>query len=307
MRAQLMLVLCLLTQFAAAQTDYAGISPRVSTAAVPQDAVMVLHLRPGYTTSVRFPEEITSVAIGDLAHFKAEHSEAEPRLVFLKPITEEPSDSNALVTTKSGQEISFHLISSGKTSADTGVDFFVDYRRRRTLLIDSDDQSLLIGDTRALALDPPQELLATHEEKPDAIAKALESQRHFSPPIWEGKELLATIGNSTQRNRQTILGFSILNNSQRVIELLPPQLELGGTRGANSRKRIKAEPIVISEYRMTTRRLAPGQRADGVVAFDRPAFKESTEQLQLQLAEAAEVDRPILLPVPFISSDGGSR
>jgi hypothetical protein len=41
------------------------------------------------------------------------------------------------------------------------------------------------------------------------------------------------------------------------------------------------------------------------VVFDRPAFKQSSEKLQLQLAEAAQVDRPILVPVPFTATNGG--
>jgi hypothetical protein len=54
--------------------------------------------------------------------------------------------------------------------------------------------------------------------------------------------------------------------------------------------------------------LAPGQRADAVIAFQRPAFKESTDQLQLQLAEVDQVDRPISMPIPFIaSSQGGAQ
>ena len=109
-------------------------------------------------------------------------------------------------------------------------------------------------------------------------------------------------------HHQTILGFSVLNSSKRVVELLPPQLELSGDAHGKSGKRIKAEPVAVAEYRMTTRRLAPGQRADGVVVFERPAFKESSERLQLQLAEAEQVDRPILLPVPFTATSvGGTR
>ena len=53
---------------------------------------------------------------------------------------------------------------------------------------------------------------------------------------------------------------------------------------------------------MTARRLEAGQRADGVIVFERPSFKESSEKLQLQLAQAEQVDRPILLPVPFTAS-----
>jgi hypothetical protein len=70
-------------------------------------------------------------------------------------------------------------------------------------------------------------------------------------------------------------------------------------------RQLKAEPVAISEYRMTARRLAPGERADGVVVFERPAFKESNEKLQLQLAETEQIDRPILMPLPFTATTSG--
>jgi hypothetical protein len=38
---------------------------------------------------------------------------------------------------------------------------------------------------------------------------------------------------------------------------------------------------------------------------NKTAFKESTEKLQLQLAAADQVDRPILLPVPFTATIQG--
>jgi hypothetical protein len=41
------------------------------------------------------------------------------------------------------------------------------------------------------------------------------------------------------------------------------------------------------------------------VVFERPAFKESTEKLELQLAQAEQVDRPILLLVPFAATVQG--
>ena len=63
--------------------------------------------------------------------------------------------------------------------------------------------------------------------------------------------------------------------------------------------------MAVSEYRMTTRRLAPGERSDGVVVFERPAFKESSEKLQLQIAQAEQVDHPILLLVPFTANSQG--
>lgn len=156
----------------------------------------------------------------------------------------------------------------------------------------------------ALPAEPVGSLVST--EKLDVIGRELEHQKAISTPVWQGKELLAAIGESREREHQTVLSFSVLNNSNRVIELLPPQIEFSGRAGHNKGGRqLKAEPIAISEYRMTTRRLAPGKRADGVVVFERPPFKESSEGLHLQLAEAEQIDRPILLSVPFTSSYSG--
>src|SRR5882757_9250061 len=60
--------------------------------------VTVMRLRPGYISSVRVPEDVSSVVLGNPGMFKAEHSEVEPRLVFLKPTTSSPSETNALIT-----------------------------------------------------------------------------------------------------------------------------------------------------------------------------------------------------------------
>lgn len=306
MRVHLISVVYLLIGVAIAQTESGRVIPNVLTIPIEDGAVTVLHLGPGYTSSVRLPEEVTSVVIGNPASFKAEHSEAEPRLVFLKPTTMQPSESNALITTKSGQQVSLQLISGGKASANARVDFLLEYRRAQSLLIDSDRESFLIAETRPLA--PPTTAAAprpVNTERADAVAKELDKQRSLSSLGWEGKDVLAAIGESVRSNQQTILGFSILNSSKRVVELLPPQLELSSAGGGNGGKRIKAEPVAVTDYRMTTRRLEPGQRADGVVVFERPPFKESAEKLQLQLAAADQVDRPILLPVPFTSTTQG--
>lgn len=306
MRVHLVLIIYLLVSIAQAQEN--KVIPNVTTLEIEEGTVTPLHLSPGYTTSVRLPEEISSVVIGNPATFKAEHSEAEPRLVFLKPITAQPSESNALITTKSGQEITLHLVSGGKAAANARVDFLVEYRRQQIFLIGpSDRQSFLIAETHPI-LSAASSSSPSRPEKPDLVARELEKQKSLSTPVWEGKEVRAALGASVKRDHQTVLGFSILNSSNRTIELLPPQVELTGTGHGNGGKRIKAEPVAVSEYRMTTRRLAPGERADGVVVFDRPLFKESTEKLQLQLAQAEQVDRPILLPVPFTAdSQGGAQ
>lgn len=302
MKVHLLIMVNLMAALGAAQTQGGWVTPRVTTVSIEEGAVTLLHLAPGYTTSVKLPEEISSVVVGDPAGFKAEHSDAEPRLLFLKPITSKPAESNALITTISGHEITLHLVSEGKVVADPPIDFLVQYRRPQSVLVSSSDgQTFLIGETHPISQMTPTSS-PTAPEKPDLVSVELEKQKSLSSPAWEGKEVLAAVGASVKRDQQTVLAFSVLNGSKRTVELLPPQLELVGSAHGTKGKRIKADPVPITEYRMTTRRLAPGERADGVVVFERPAFKESTEKLELQLTQAEQVDRPILLPVPFTAA-----
>ncbi len=65
------------------------------------------------------------------------------------------------------------------------------------------------------------------------------------------------------------------------------------------------EPVAINTYRMASRRLAPGEKTDGVVSFERPAFKESRERLLLQVAQVEEVDRPVLTTIAFVAPAKG--
>lgn len=177
-----------------------------------------------------------------------------------------------------------------------------EYYQRRSMVIDSETQSFVIAEIRPTSTNGPP---SSDPPRPDPVARELTRQRSLSSPEWKGKEILAATGESVEQDHQTILGFSVLNSSKRVVELLPPQLELSSDGHGKSSKRTKAEPVAVAEYRLTTRRLAPGQRADGVVVFELPAFKESSERLQLQLAEAERVDRPILLPVSFNATSIG--
>jgi hypothetical protein len=309
MRVHLICIIYLLTTIASGQTEDTKVVAKITSLPVEDGQVTVLHLGPGYTTSVRLPEEISSVVIGDPASFKAEHSEAEPRLVFLKPVTSKPSESNALITTKSGREISLQLVSAGKET-NSRVDFVVEYRRTQDLIIASGREDFLISETQPVSLAGPANSPPVAIEKVNPMEQELRKQQGLSLSLSNstGKALVASVGESVERNHQTILGFSVVNRSKRVIELLPPQMELSSGKEGKGGKRIKAEPVPIAEFRMTARRLEPGSRADGVVVFERPAFKESQERLELELAQADQVDRPIVLPVPFTAnSEGGAQ
>ena len=64
-------------------------------------------------------------------------------------------------------------------------------------------------------------------------------------------------------------------------------------------KGVLSDQLEIRYYKLSVTRLEPGGRADGVVVFDRPNFKQSTEKLFLQLAQADQVDQPLLIRLPF--------
>jgi hypothetical protein len=304
-------IFVLLTAFTSclAQQDLpqaAVLRPRIAHLVTDPQSVTALHLRPGFVTSVRLPEDVSSVVLGNPAAFKAEHSDAEPRLVFLKPTGLAPSESNALITTKGGHEISLQLVSSGDSHREGVVDFVLEFTKPRSFLLDASQSSFVVAETRSFSSDSLARAVA------DGLAatnqQLLMTQQADQHPHWRGQTLRAAVGHITENGQQMAVAFSVLNDSARTIELLPPQLQLAGSSRGRHGKPVKADQIPVKDYLMTVRRLAAHTRADGVVTFERPAFKESNERILLQLAQAAEVDRPVFVPIPFVSPlEGGTR
>lgn len=272
-------------------------NPRVLSLTLGSESVTVVYLRPGFVSSIRLPEEVSSVVIGDPKGFTAEHSEAEPRLVFLKPVLLKAGETNVLITTKSGHEIPLHLISDGKSPGGQ-VDFFLDYERPRSFLVPAAAANFIVGETKTVTLDTSPTPPAPNDVK-GAVQTELLKQIKIASPNWEGKQLQVAIGGVTESSQQMTVAFSVLNNADSAVELLPPQVQLSGPSRKKHGGKTKAEPVPIDDYSLTFRRLGPGQRADGVLVFERPAFKESDEQLLLQVAQVEQVDRPVLVPIAF--------
>jgi len=298
-----LIMICWLTSgMCAAQGDLPH--ARIVNRSVDPEQVLILHLRPDYVSSVRVLEEVSSVVLGDPGKFRAEHSEAEPQLVFFKTTSGKAAQTNALITTKSGREIPLSLVSLGKSDQNEVVDYVLNFAPPRSLLITSNHSSFVVGETRSIAsADPP-------ESPPGANAAAKQEKQllkaeRVENPHWEGKLLRVAVGPTTEKEQQMTVAFALLNTSSHTIEVLPPQVQLAGTSKDKHRKAIKAEPVAIEDYWLTTRKLAPGERADGVVLFERPSFKESNERLLLAVAQVEEVDRPVLAPIAFVAPVAG--
>ncbi len=272
----------------------------------------VIHLAPRFATTIRMPDPVTSVVIGDPAKFLAEHSEKEPRLVLVKPTTEDIAESNLLVTTAGGVQATFALQSGGAGARD--VDFVVEY---------SPLTRIWVPETREL--DPPPALARgmVEQETPAesqverTLVLLLQAQKAASLPALYGERaplsdhgsesVKAGVSSVEEQDRELRVAFSVVNSGSSSIELLPPQVQLAArvSRGFPIRRGhwSASEQLPVKAYLLTPKRLSPGERADGVLIVDRPGFKQSNESLFLQVAETGAVNKPALAPIPF----GGTR
>ncbi|HEY1255366.1 MAG TPA: hypothetical protein VGF01_11335 [Terracidiphilus sp.] len=294
-----------------------AVKPRVATITITPSEVTTLHLRPEFESTIHMPEEITSVILGSPGSFKAEHNEGEPEYVYVKPITKEAAESNLLIATKSGLHVTLELISDGAggSGVDLPVDFLIEYRTSRSFLISGSAgaEHTRAEPTGIASYSAPPRISAS--VKPlSAIDEEYELQMHINAPgwtKWEGKQIETSLGDIRQWSNETVISFSILNASGQPVEVVPPQIQISGRAVKKKKKEGKsltADQLLIREYRLSTTRIEAGARADGVVVFDRPNFKQSTEKLFLQIAQADQVDRPILIRLPFTPPiAGGAR
>lgn len=297
MKAGCLILFLLPIEWIFAQTPTRGTRSGVMTLFLQPNAAATVHLGSGYVTSVRLPDDVSSIVIGDPHKFKAEHADAEPRLVFLKTVSDRAARSNALITTRSGEMVELDLVGLGKGADSAQLDLFIDCRRERRTLVVSASEIFSPSADSAAPVSPAQ---------PDLMGRELERQGKTSFPYWNRDRLAASVGDCVGDGQRTIVGFSLVNHSDRVIELLPPQVELAGSTAGKKGKPFKSQPILVSTYRLTSRRIGAGERVDGVLAFERPAFKEAGEALRLRLAQADQVDHPLLLPIPFTSAREGN-
>lgn len=286
------------------------------------DQVNVVRLAPRYTTAIRMPDAVSSVIVGDPAAFLAEHSEKEPTLVLVKPVVEEAAESNLLVTTVRGRQVSFVLRSTA--AGATPVDFVLVYKPAGTFLVEESSlgASEVAGTERIQSVLPsgaavrPVSLGAPskqQEKGSDALDQLLERQKHaetptlhgMNPPTGQsqGDRVRAGVSEVVDEGRTVVVLFSVVNPQKSPIEVLPPQIQLAGkTRKGFLIKRDRwgtSEQIVVTDYRLSRRRLGSGERADGVLVFTRPTFKLADESVFLQVAESGAIDKPALAPIGF--------
>jgi hypothetical protein len=290
------------------------------------DRASIVRLAPRYTTAIKMPEPVSSVVLGDAGKFLAEHSDREPTLVLVKPVVDEPAESNLLVTTTKGRQVSFVLRSQGMNSGQ--VDFVLTYRPMGTFLIEEsglgtvevpNTERISTGAPTGVSVQPisftadPGGNAGSTRSQPDPLERLLERQQRASLPVLygmraptddaKGDRVQVGVSEVVDQGRLVVVLFSAINPQDRAIEILPPQIQLAGKvrRGFIVRRSHwgTSEQLPVQDFRLSRRRLGAGERADGVVVFARPSFKQSNESVFLQVAESGAVDKPALAPVGF--------
>lgn len=148
----------------------------------------------------------------------------------------------------------------------------------------------------------PKSLDGLLRRQQEAPLPALYGERMREENV-KGDRLRAGISEVIDGGQEVIVLFSVINTSRHAILLMPPQVQLGGKNKTG--KIVKhdrwsaAEQLAVADFRLSRRRVGTGERADGVVVFERPPYKQSNETLFLQMAESGAVDRPALAPIGF--------
>jgi hypothetical protein len=324
---------------ACAQAQTAEPQPRIVTRPDTASQVTTVEVGAHFVTAIRLPEAISSVAVGDPALFEVEHSEREPQLLFVKVLTAYPAKTNVLISTAKGHQVSLLVISKGgeaSSAVDFLVNYqrersFIIEPTARSISVPETApvitsqppipetlKSSMQGSSAASIKPLLQEILGSSPEpvppvQQNNLDKLLEREvaaplptlyrEHPQSESERGDQVRAGVGQVIDGGQEVAVLFSVVNPQKQDILLMPPQIQLGGK--TNQGKLVKhskwttAEQMPVMDYRLNKRRLGPGERADGVVLFARPPYKQSNETLFLQMAEAGAVDHPALAPIGF--------
>ena len=233
---------------------------------VPTSNVVVrdMHLRPLFTSTIHVGEVVSSLVVGAPTLFEVEHKDSEPNLIFVKPSTHLPAESNLLIALASGETISIRLISPGDAGSTDPTDFVVDYRGRKSMF---ESRAVVLGTPGGNLTEPTPEnaravdasdFLSPHSDAnvprhstlatipghstPDLNTdSSLDHQFIVGAPHWVTVPELAklikanakapnciaiAIGDIRQEGDNMVVSFSILNISHNWVSIMPPQIEL---------------------------------------------------------------------------------
>ena len=260
-------LLCFFFGTSLAFAQASKVEPRIVSETDLEGRVTVVEVAARYVTAIRLPEAVNSVVVGDPSAFQIEHSEREPRLVFVKALSTKPSETNLLISTAGGHEVSLLLISRGESNSPdrTHVDFLLKYEASRGFFVapsafpfalvgatvplteasgiegreikklssPGDGPSSAVGDPL-----PPRSNSSTEGIQSRGLDQFLEQQEGAPLPVLYGQRVgeetesgdrvRAGVSRVIDGGQQVVVLFSVINPTKHAILLMPPQVQLGG-------------------------------------------------------------------------------
>src|SRR5262249_3521436 len=115
-----------------------------------------IRLSPRVTTTIRLPEPVNSIVLGDSNSFQAEYSPNEPLLVFARTTASVFAQTNLVISTVRGRQFVLLLRSVGAsaTGNEAGADLLVTCRAAQIRFIEETFPSALISETVNLNSTP---------------------------------------------------------------------------------------------------------------------------------------------------------
>jgi hypothetical protein len=270
-----------------------------------------IRLAPHVTTTIRLPEPINSVVVGDPSMFQAEYSINESLFVFTRPTGSDPAQTDLVISTVRGRQFILLLRSRGVTpdEMESQVDLLVLCGASGPNFIEETFPSAVVSETVNVSsvtnssAIPTANGFTTVGAIPDiSLDEILDRQRHVRNVKLYGDHIRVGVGQVIESGSRLMVPFSVMNSKSDPMALVPPQVQLAGQSKSSSLHRSRWETvqqIPVETYQWTSRELKGGERTDGVVVFQRPGVKQSTEGLFLQIADSAAIDQPTLAPINF--------
>ena len=304
------------------------VEPRIVHEQAESRGARRVSLLPHFATTIRMRDTVQSIVVGDTKLFRADHDEGDPSLVIVHALTTEPAQTNLEITTISGQQAVLWLISDEQPKGP--VDFAIHYDREPVTAgsfwhPESPSPSVLIAQTVSVDRTASAEAPSNHslqvvrfpalhtDADPNAQLEDLLKRQQQAPlpklygqhpgAMQDDHHLKAGISEVIDGGGTVIVLFSVVNTAPHAIALLAPQLQLGGQV---KKKWTTSDQLPVLTYRLDRERLEPNGRANGVLLFERPSFKQAKQSLFLQQADSGAVDQPALAPIGFgVSTEKG--
>jgi hypothetical protein len=153
--------------------------------------------------------------------------------------------------------VTLELVSDGDSVANSSqpIDSMLEYRKARSFLISSNEMEAVVVRSPNNAPERPELRSQSGAELVSSLKVEFDEQVRVNAPKWtkwDGKVIETAIGDIRQWGNETVISYSIFNNSDRPTEIVPPQIQITGRKLRKKGRRKARESFQTSSRFGTT-------------------------------------------------------